>query len=146
MLLVPYLPVTVSPVVWQSMSTAAPSATVPAELAPVLGAERTVSGAPEAACTVPVAARAGVAPASTIATAMPATPAARFPIRILICPSLRDSLWGQHGDRRYKARTNARARCEDAAKRTKPRRTTGGASPRGTQARYSAAARRLPKG
>src|SRR3954468_7324482 len=140
---VPYLPSTVDPLVWQEMVTAVPSAIVPAALPLVLGVARTVSGAPESVCTVPVAARAGVAPASTIATAMPATPAARFPIRILICPSLRDSLWGQHGDHRYKARTKARTPCEDAAKRTKPRRNTGGASPRRTQARYSAAARRL---
>lgn len=87
MLLVPYLPVTDSPVVWQSMSTAVPSATVPVELAPVLGAERTVSGAPESVCTVPVAASAGVAPTSTIAAAMPTTPAARLPMRILMSPS-----------------------------------------------------------
>src|ERR1044072_8305526 len=118
----PYLPSTVDRLVWQEMVTAVPSATVPTGLPLVLGVARTVSAMPESVCTVPVAARAGVAPTSTIAAAMPATPAARFPIRILICPSLRDSLWGQHGDRRYKARTKARTRSEDAANRTKPRR------------------------
>ncbi len=44
--LVPYVPVTVVPLVWQAMVTRVPSATVPTEAYPVPGPERTVSGVP----------------------------------------------------------------------------------------------------
>src|SRR5947207_5254548 len=122
MSLVPYLPSTVDPLVWHEMVTAVPSAMLPAELAEVLGLDRTVSAAPESVCTVPVAANAGLAPTTAIAAAIPATPATRFTIPIFMLPSSCFPVC-DHSDRhRYKPRTNGGRTSGDTTNRTEPRR------------------------
>src|SRR6266540_3723025 len=91
MVLVPYVPVTEEPSVWQRMFTDAPSATLLQASYPVPGAARTVSADPDV-LTVPDAALAGPAVPRTADATAAAVIAVQRPNRAIFRASMALSL------------------------------------------------------